>query len=65
MPRKARLRLAQDCGEIGHRKLCFRNEHEQPQPGGLGRGFEGGSQYWKTELGSVHFYANPRAPIMT
>ncbi len=37
MTGKARLRLTQDCGQVGDRQLGFRDQHEEPQP----RGFAG------------------------
>ncbi len=41
MPRDARLRLAQDLGEIGYRQLGFREQCEDPQAGRLARGLQG------------------------
>ena len=41
MARDARLRLAEDLGEIGHRQLGLGQQHQHAQPRVLTRGLEG------------------------
>ena len=38
MARDARLRLAEDVGQVRHRELALGKQREDPQPGLLGRG---------------------------
>ena len=41
MTRDARLRLAEDVGQVGHRELALGQERQHPQPGFLGGGPQG------------------------
>ena len=55
MPRDARLRLAQDVGEVGDGELGLGEQRQQPQAGVLAGGFQGGVEGLKTELvGIIH-----------
>src|SRR5262249_27951539 len=51
MARDARLRLAQDVGELGDGQLGLRQERKDAQPCGLAGGLEGGVERGKRELG--------------
>jgi hypothetical protein len=51
MARDARLRLAQDVGELGDGQLGFCEERQHAQPRFLTRGLQGNVEIGKTQLG--------------
>ena len=54
MARQARLRLAQDLGEVGNRQLGLGDQRQDAQARGFPRCLEHGGQGWKGEGLGVH-----------
>ena len=53
MARDARLRLAQDVGQVGDGQLGFRQQRQHAQARFLARGLEGGVEGIETKLGAA------------
>ena len=58
VPGQARLRLAQNGGQIGDGQFGFGNQHQEPQPRGFRRRLERRGQGRKGKLGRIHPFAS-------